>query len=178
MPDTTTKDRLRDAGRDRLDACQAELVRLRHATEAMETLAEAMIDEATELFANRSSDHWGAMIDYVGELQDHFEGARSDVEVHTEAMRIFGEDKGSLASYDAQARLPRHSLTEPRDHLPVAASTSFTLSQKSLNGERRAAIRVNEFGLVHSRETGQAGGACHCAQVVDGVRLDSLCRFG
>ena len=44
--------------------------------------------------------------------------------------------------------------------------------------KRRAAIRVNEFGLVHSRETGQAGGACHCAQVVDGVRLDSLCRFG
>ena len=62
-----------------------------HATEALETLAEDMLDEAVENFRDRSSDQLGAaVVDYVTELQARFEGARSDVEVFTEAMRIFG----------------------------------------------------------------------------------------
>ena len=83
---------------------------------------------------------------------------------------------GKAAPYDAQARLPRHSLTEPRDHLPVAASTSFTLSQKSLNGERRFASTSSVLFILE--KPAKPAARAIARRSVDGVRLGSLCRFG
>ena len=54
----------------------------------------------------------------------------------------------------------------------------FYVVQEVGKRRRPSSYRFNEFGLVHTAESGCAGGACHAAQVVGGVRLRVECRFG